>query len=128
MSIQTSQPFLRFITLFLVFFGVQGYAKDLAGESSWRVGTGREIITPAAGVWTTGYAARTHPAEGTAQDLWVKALAFCDPAGNRGVLITLDLCGITREITTRVASELEQRHGLSRSAVMVNVSHTHCSP
>ena len=128
MSVQTSRPFLRFITLFLVFFGVQGYAKDLAGESSWRVGTGREIITPPAGVWMTGYAARTHPAEGTAQDLWVKALAFCDPAGNRGVLITLDLCGITREITTRVASELEQRHGLSRSAVMVNVSHTHCSP
>lgn len=128
MSTPSPRRFFRFTALFFVFFWGQGYAENGAAEPSWRVGTGREIITPPVGVWMTGYAVRTHPAEGTAQELWVKALAFCDPAGNRGVLITLDLCGITREITTRVASRLEQRHGLARSAVMVNVSHTHCSP
>jgi len=96
--------------------------------TSWQVGTGREIITPPAGVWMTGYAARNHPAEGTAQELWVKALAFADPTGQRGVLITLDLCGITQEITARVCAQLEKKHQLPSAAVMINVSHTHCSP
>jgi len=98
-----------------------------AGEM-WRAGTGREIITPPAGAWMTGYAVRTHPAEGTGQELWVKALAIADPEGNRGVLVTLDLCGITREMSDQVADELHRRHGIPRSAVMINVSHTHCSP
>ena len=99
-----------------------------ASADSWRAGTGREKITPPAGLWMTGYAARDRPAEGTAQDLWVKALAFSDPAGNRGVLLTLDLCGVHRELTDFVAAEIGRRHRLPRSAVMVNVSHTHCSP
>lgn len=76
----------------------------------------------------TGYASRDHPAEGTSQDLWVKALAISDSAGNRAVLLTLDLCGVTREISDRVALEIMRRSGLPRSAVMTNVSHTHCSP
>ncbi len=95
---------------------------------SWQAGTGRELITPPAGLWMTGYAVRTHPADGTAQELWVKALALADPAGQRGVLLTFDLCGITREISDTIAAELQKSHGLPRSAVMFNVSHTHCSP
>ncbi|MEN9813517.1 MAG: hypothetical protein RL479_2203, partial [Verrucomicrobiota bacterium] len=94
----------------------------------WRAGTGRENITPPAGLWMTGYASRDRPADGKLQDLWVKALAVSDPAGNRGVLLTLDLCGIARETTDRVAAELERRHRLPRAAVMTNVSHTHCAP
>jgi neutral ceramidase len=102
----------------------------LAAETPplWRAGIGREKITPREPLWMTGYAARTHPAEGTAQDLWVKALAVEDPSGNRAVLLTLDLCGITREISDRVAAEIERRHRIPRSGVMTNVSHTHCSP
>jgi neutral ceramidase len=99
-----------------------------APAASWRAGTARENITPPAGLWMTGYASRDKPAEGTAQELWAKALAIADPAGNRGVLLTLDQCGISRQSTDRVAAELVRRHGLPRSAVMVNVSHTHCSP
>ena len=97
-------------------------------SAGWSAGSGREKITPPAGLWMTGYASRDQPADGTAQDLWVKALAVADPTGRRGVLLTLDLCGITREITDHVAAELGRRHQLPRSAVMVNVSHTHCSP
>lgn len=97
-------------------------------ETGWKAGAGREKITPPAGLWMTGYAARDRPADGTSLDLWAKALAFSDPAGNRGVLITLDLCGIGREITDRVTTEISRRHGLPRSAIMINVSHTHCSP
>ncbi|MBL9211093.1 MAG: neutral/alkaline non-lysosomal ceramidase N-terminal domain-containing protein [Opitutaceae bacterium] len=99
-----------------------------AAGTGWSAGSGREKITPPAGLWMTGYASRDQPADGTAQDLWVKALAVADPTGRRGVLLTLDLCGITREISDHVAAELGRRHSLPRSAVMVNVSHTHCSP
>jgi hypothetical protein len=106
----------------------QAAAGQARTGTSWQAGAGREQITPAAGLWMTGYASRDRPADGTAQDLWVKALAFADPAGRRGVLLTLDLCGITREISDHVAAELGRRHQLPRSAVMVNVSHTHCSP
>lgn len=101
-----------------------------AGQSAatWRAGVAREKITPPAGLWMTGYAAREKPAEGTAQDLWVKALAFADPAGNRGVLLTLDLCGISRQVSETAAAEICRRFQLPRAAVMTNVSHTHCSP
>jgi neutral ceramidase len=116
------------VRLVVLLFVSLASVRAAEAPSGWRAGTGREKITPSNGVWMTGYAVRTHPADGTAMDLWVKALAVSDPAGQRGVLLTLDLCGITREITDRVAAELGRRHGLPRSAVMVNVSHTHCSP
>jgi neutral ceramidase len=103
-------------------------AADPRATSGWRAGSGREKITPPAGLWMTGYASRDRPADGTAQDLWAKALAFADPHGQRAVLLTLDLCGVTREISDHVAGELGRRYQLPRSAVMVNVSHTHCSP
>jgi neutral ceramidase len=94
----------------------------------WRAGTGRENITPPAGLWMTGYAVRDRPADGTSQELWVKALAVQDPSGERGVLLTLDLCDVTRVISEHVAIELMQRYALPRSAIMTNVSHTHCAP
>lgn len=115
-----------FVVLALLCLG-QGAA---AGPTAaiWRAGTARENITPPAGLWMTGYASRTQPAEGKAQDLWVKALAFADPAGNRGVLLTLDLCAIPREVSEKAAAEITRRYQLPRSAVMTNVSHTHCAP
>src|SRR5688500_10240305 len=70
--------------------------------ASWRAGIARENITPPPGLWMTGFAARTRPADGTEQDLWVKALAFQDPTGERGVLLTLDLCEITRVVSEHV--------------------------
>jgi len=120
--------FLALVSGFCVLAGLITATSANAAAAGWRAGSGREKITPPAGLWMTGYASRDRPADGTAQDLWVKALAFADPAGRRGVLLTLDLCGITREISDHVAADLGRRHQLPRSAVMVNVSHTHCSP
>jgi len=119
---------LLFFALLVALVLPASAAEQAAAGRGWRAGVGREKITPTDALWMTGYAVRDRPAEGTAQDLWVKALAFADPAGNRGVMLTLDLCGITREISDRVAAELHRRYGLPRSAVLTNVSHTHCSP
>ena len=123
------RPRLWPLLLFVLAVAWSGCASVTPSErAGWRAGLGREKITPTDALWMTGYASRDHPAEGTSQDLWVKALAISDSAGNRAVLLTLDLCGVTREISDRVALEIMQRYGLPRSAVMTNVSHTHCSP
>ena len=97
-------------------------------DSSWRAGTARVKITPEKLLWMTGFSARTRPAEGTLQDLWTKALALQDPSGERAVMLTADLCAVSREITDRVASQLERSHRIPRRSVLVNVSHTHCAP
>lgn len=114
---------------FLVALALVRFASPAAAASAtWQAGAAREKITPPAGYWMTGYGGRDRPADGAAQDLWVKALAFSDPRGERAVLLTLDLCGIPRDISDHVATDLGRSHRLPRSAVMVNVSHTHCSP
>ncbi|MBI4626863.1 MAG: neutral/alkaline non-lysosomal ceramidase N-terminal domain-containing protein [Verrucomicrobia bacterium] len=112
--------------LTLVLFALPAVAQPQARE--WRAGVARVKITPEKTMWMTGYGSRDHPADGTLQNLWVKALAIEDPSGRRGVLLTADLCGVTREITNQVTTELDKRHRLPRESVMVNVSHTHCSP
>lgn len=123
------RPRLWPLLVFVIALVWSGCAAVTPSErAGWRAGVGREKITPTDALWMTGYASRDHPAEGTSQDLWVKALAISDSAGNRAVLLTLDLCGVTREISDRVALEIMRRYGLPRSAVMTNVSHTHCSP
>ncbi|MEO6246024.1 MAG: neutral/alkaline non-lysosomal ceramidase N-terminal domain-containing protein, partial [Opitutaceae bacterium] len=94
----------------------------------WQAGVARKAITPQIPLWMTGYAVRDRPAEGKAQELWVKALALEDETGNRAVLITADLCGVTRAMTDRVAGELVKRFASARAAVMINASHTHCGP
>ncbi|MBI5766811.1 MAG: neutral/alkaline non-lysosomal ceramidase N-terminal domain-containing protein [Verrucomicrobia bacterium] len=101
---------------------------DAADVQPWQAGVSRKAITPQAPHWMTGYAVRDHPAEGKAQELWAKALALRDSAGNQAVLITVDLCGVPRNVSDRVAAELEKRFAIPRRAVMVNASHTHCSP
>lgn len=121
-------PPLVLACLFLALTQMSGPAFAQPPARGWRAGVARAKITPETSMWMTGYGSRDHPAEGTLQDLWVKALAIEDPAGRRGILLTADLCGVTREITNQVAAELEKRHRLPRESVMVNVSHTHCSP
>ena len=79
-------------------------------------------------MWMSGYAARDHPAEGTLGDLWAKALALEDPAGHRAVLVTMDLVGIDRGLSTRVRDAIQQKHKLDRSAIALCVSHTHSGP
>ncbi len=79
-------------------------------------------------MWMSGYAARTKPSEGAVHDLWAKALAIKDPAGRTVLLISLDLVGIDRDLSNRIRSTLEKRHGLDRDRVAIACSHTHCGP
>src|SRR5262245_53322017 len=99
-----------------------------AAESAWKAGIARAAITPRTPMWMSGYASRTKPSQGSVHDLWAKALALEDPNGRRAILITLDVCGIGREVSTRVRDAIQSRHRLERSQVVLACSHTHSGP
>lgn len=95
---------------------------------SWRAGVAAIDITPATGIWMAGFAARTCASEGVGLPLHAKALALEDEGGRRAVLLTVDLLGLTAEMTARVADTVRRRHGLARDGLLLNASHTHSGP
>src|SRR4029077_15354712 len=97
-------------------------------KAGWKVGTARVAITPREPMWMSGYAARTRPSEGAVHDLWAKALALQDPAGRRAVLVTLDVCGIGRDVSDRVRDRVKTRQRLDRDRIVLACSHTHSGP
>jgi neutral ceramidase len=99
-----------------------------AGEASWKAGTARAAITPKDSSWMSGYAARTKPSQGAVHDLWAKALALEDSNGRRGVLITLDVCGIGGDVSNRVRDAIRARNRLERDQIVLACSHTHSGP
>jgi hypothetical protein len=100
----------------------------LAPPDGWKAGTARVAITPRESMWMAGYGARNKPSEGAVHDLWAKALVLEDPAGRKAALVTLDVCGISRELSVPIRKTLETRLGLARDRVVLACSHTHCGP
>ena len=95
---------------------------------AWKAGVASVKITPVENIWMSGYASRDHGAEGTRTELKAKALALSDAGGHRSVLITLDLVGIHREVSRSVCAAIMDAHGLDRSQIVINTSHTHTGP
>src|SRR4029079_9762786 len=60
--------------------------------------------------------------------LWTKALVLDDAAGHRAVLVTVDLAGISRELSMSVCESIEKKHKVPRSAIALCASHTHSGP
>jgi hypothetical protein len=96
--------------------------------ADFEAGVGRAKITPPTPFWMSGYAARTQPSESVLQDLWAKALAVRDGDGNRVVLVSADLIGLSRAIAVEVVSRAQEQYGLEPSQLVLNASHTHCGP
>ncbi len=96
--------------------------------ADFEAGVASVRITPPTPFWMSGYAARTRPTEGVLQDLWAKALALRDAEGNRVVLVTADLIGLSRAIAADVVARAREQHGLAPSQLILNSSHTHCGP
>src|SRR5437773_7725629 len=88
---------------------------------TWKAGVAKVTITPEHLMWMSGYAARTKPAEGKLHDLWAKALVLEDSQGQRGVLVTMDLVGIPRDLSVAVCSELQKQYNLPREAIILSV-------
>ena len=94
----------------------------------WKVGVATVSITPSQPMWMAGYASRTKPSEGVLSELHAKALVVEDSAGTRAVIVTTDLIGIPRPLRQQVAKAIETRHKLNPAGLLLNCSHTHCSP
>jgi hypothetical protein len=103
-------------------------AVGFGAESSWKAGAAAGVITPKEPMWMAGYAARNKPAEGTAQELYAKALALEDANGKRFVFVTLDLIGVPRTLRTALEKRLGVALGLPPDSLLLNASHTHCGP
>lgn len=76
----------------------------------------------------SGYASRTKPSEGVAQDLYAKVLVLEDAGGTRFVTMTMDLIGIPSALRSSVEQALQKQHGLPPGQLFMNCSHTHCGP
>lgn len=108
-----------------------GFGQEAGGKPAapWKAGVATAKITPTEPLPMSGYASRKdNPAEGTEQDLFAKALALEDASGNRVVMVTTDLIGITAELRARVETAVEEKHDLPPHALLMNASHTHCGP
>lgn len=123
--IKTSLPLLFLI---LVSAGGVAVGEDAAPASDWKVGVASAKITPEQRLHMSGYAGRKEPAEGTEQDLFGKAIAIEDHAGNRVVFVTLDLIGVLEQLRTEVATQVQEKYQLPPHALLMNASHTHCGP
>ena len=98
------------------------------GGESWKAGVAKINITPDEPLLLSGKRQRTQPATKTLPELWAKAVVLEDPAGNRALLVTLDLVGIGREVSDAVRDALMAQHGIQRRQVALCTSHTHNGP
>jgi hypothetical protein len=105
-----------------------GIGRAAEPATTWRAGTSAITITPDKPMWLSGYATRDRPAEGKISDLHAKALVLEDPTGQRAVVVTMDLVGISRDFAAAVCSDLKTRYRLPREAIFLSVSHTHSGP
>jgi neutral ceramidase len=99
-----------------------------AAEAGWKAGTATANITPHQPQWMAGYGGRTRPAEGTLHPLFIKVLALEDARGHRAIVLSSDLLGIPQSIYNNTCTTLKQRFGLERAQIMLNASHSHCTP
>ena len=103
-------------------------AVTTSGLAEWQVGVATAKITPDGPAWMAGYASRTKPSEGVAQDIFAKALSIRDAGGGRAVIVTADLIGIPLPLRQYVEHEGARRFGLRPAEILLNASHTHSGP
>lgn len=103
-------------------------AQPSANKTGWQAGVAKRVITPKEPLWMAGFASRTEPSKGTLHDLWIKALALEDAEGYRSLLVTSDLLGIPKDLSDRIRERLKATHGLEKSQIILNSSHTHSAP
>lgn len=108
--------------------GIALTARELAAQGGWKAGAASVDITPETSLWMAGYAARKQPSQGVALPLHAKALALQCGSERPALLVTCDLLGLTAQVSSRVASHLREREGVSRADVFFNASHTHSGP
>src|SRR5438105_9036329 len=99
-----------------------------AADADWKIGLAHVKITPEQPVFLSGYANRNKPYEKITADLYAKALALEDGAGQKAILVTTDLLGLPAAVAEPVCERLREKHGLRREQILFNSSHIHTGP
>ena len=98
-------------------------------SAEMKVGIGRKVITPQQyPIWMGGYASRDKPANSIFHDLWAKALVIEYSPQSRVIIVTMDLHKLSRQISEAVFKQINEKYGINRSQLLLNVSHTHSGP
>jgi hypothetical protein len=100
----------------------------LSAPPNWKAGTAAARITPEPPMYLAGFGSRGGAAVGKLHDIWLKTLALEAADGRRAVVITTDVCGVSRATYLRVCDALRKRCGLAQSQVLLTYSHTHTGP
>ena len=121
---------LFFILWLAIVAPTQGQTAATSSDEplTWKAGAASVVITPQENLWMAGYAARKKPAEGKAQDLFAKALALEDEAGQRLVIVTMDFIRVPRSLRDKVSARMLADRKLPPERLLMNASHTHCGP
>ena len=114
------------LLLFLIIgTGNQIYAQ----KGMMEVGVARIDISPEGPIRLAGYGARPKSeADQVIHRLSAKALAFGTDAQGPSILITVDLVGIPKHITQKLARQLSKKVGLDPAQLVICASHTHGGP
>ena len=97
-------------------------------NAQFNAGVARKVITPETPVWLSGYASRNKPSTAVLHDLWAKALVIEDNKKNRMIIVTMDIIGLSHELSEEIAQRVSEKHGIKRSQLLLNSSHTHSGP
>lgn len=90
------------------------------------VGFSRVNITPMMGIGIVGYFVPRF-ADGVLDDLYINALAL-EAGGEKAVVLTLDNCGISRDVAMDFAASVSEATGIPAEAVILHCTHTHTAP
>src|SRR5262245_14327062 len=87
-------------------------ARAGAPTDAMKAGFAKIVITPEKNMWMAGYANRSKPSAGKVHDLYAKALVVQDARGARIVLVTTDLLGLPRALTSEISEYANKSYGL----------------
>ena len=94
-----------------------------------RAGFAKVPITPPLGVELAGYGVYLgRRATEVHDDLFARALVLEDDEGERALLLSLDLLGLSWELNEAIAARVADAAGLPAEHVLVSCTHTHSGP
>lgn len=111
-----------------IFFVILFFAVFRFADAGFNAGVARKVITPETPVWLSGYASRTKPSTEVLHDLWAKALVIEENKKIRLILVTMDIIGLSHELSETIVKRVTDKFGIDRSVLLLNASHTHSGP
>lgn len=119
---------LQFLVIGCLTIG--GSHLDAQEEASWKIGLASVKITPDFPVRMAGYGSkeREQLSQGVSAELFAKALAVEDRNGNKALMLTTDVIGLTAAVSKPLYQQIAAKAGFKREQILVNSSHTHTGP